>query len=587
MLGKIIEIVDNSLTIELNSNFLSINLMNRYAMIDDSHQLVGEIVGFNKNQCIINLLGEVLNQKFIFGMIIKPSLNAKVYLLTDEAVSILLGMGNQLENKELYIGNSSIYKDVKISANINGLFSNHFSILGSSGSGKSSGFARTIQNLFESKNYIPYNANFFIFDAYGEYHNAFQNIGDKNQNINFKSYTTDLNYPEGDVLRIPVWLLGVDDWALLLGAEKHSQLPIIEKMLKLVNVFILEEDEVIKYKNDIIARAILDILSSGRPSSQIRDQVFSILSTYFTKELSLDTIISQPGYNRTLKQCLIIDTNGKIREMELVMEFIQKFISEKIELNMPNGLVFYNLEDLEHALDFALISEGILKSDKVYDDNNLLRVRLHSLINSTNSEYFRYPEFVSKDEYIRSLITTNNKKAQIINFNINSVDDNFAKAITKIYSKLLFDYARSLPQRASTPIHIVLEEAHRYVQNDQDEFLLGYNIFNRIAKEGRKYGVLLGLISQRPYELSSTSLSQCSNFLIFKIIYPDDIEYIYKMIPNITHEIINQIKVLPPGNCIAFGVAFKLPMLLKLEMPNPAPSSSSCDISKTWFIENK
>ena len=114
----------------------------------------------------------------------------------------------------------------------------------------------------------------------------------------------------------------------------------------------------------------------------------------------------------------------------------------------------------------------------------------------------------------------NGRKAHIINFNINYVDDRFAKIITKIYSKLLFDYAKNLKQRATLPFHIILEEAHRYVQNDNDVNLLGYNIFDRITKEGRKYGVLLGLISQRPSDLSETSISQCSNFLIFKMLHP-------------------------------------------------------------------
>ena len=157
--------------------------------------------------------------------------------------------------------------------------------------------------------------------------------------------------------------------------------------------------------------------------------------------------------------------------------------------------------------DFALISEGALNSGKVYDDANVLRVRLHGLLNSEKSVYFDVPEYVNREQYIRSLITApNGRKAQIINFNINSVDDRFAKVITKIYSKMLFNYAKELDNRASMPFHILLEEAHRYVQNDIDIDLIGYNIFDRIAKEGRKYGVLLGLITQIPSEMSSTSL---------------------------------------------------------------------------------
>lgn len=137
------------------------------------------------------------------------------------------------------------------------------------------------------------------------------------------------------------------------------------------------------------------------------------------------------------------------------------------------------------------------------------------------------------------------------------------------------------------PFHIILEEAHRYVQNDNDIYLLGYNIFDRITKEGRKYGVLLGLISQRPSELSETSLSQCNNFLIFKMLHPTDVEYIRRMVPNITNEIVKRLRILQPGNCIAFGTAFKVPVMIKLDMPNPMPESSSCNVSGVWFVQKK
>ena len=252
---------------------------------------------------------------------------------------------------------------------------------------------------------------------------------------------------------------------------------------------------------------------------------------------------------------------------------------------MPDGSFKYDLKDLKKALDFALISEGVLNSEKIYDETNILKVRLHSLVNSDENTYFDYPEYITKEEYIRSLMVVNgNRKAQIINFNINYVDDRFAKVLTKIYSKLLFDYSKELKVRASFPIHIILEEAHRYVQNDNDVNLLGYNIFERIAKEGRKYGIILGLITQRPSELSNTAISQCNNFLIFKMQHPLDIDYIRDMVPNITSEIIKKLKILPAGTCMAFGLAFKVPVLIKLKMPDPAPASSNCDISSNWFV---
>ena len=148
--------------------------------------------------------------------------------------------------------------------------------------------------------------------------------------------------------------------------------------------------------------------------------------------------------------------------------------------------------------------------------------------------------------------------------------------------RMLFSFTKQLKTRASIPFHIFLEEAHRYVQNDQDVYLLGYNIFERIAKEGRKYGILLNLISQRPVEISDTVISQCSNFIIFKMTHPRDIEYIKKMLPNISSEIVEKQKTLQPGTCVAFGKAFSIPMIVKMPLPNPEPYSTNADIVGRW-----
>lgn len=590
MIGNIIGIEENIVLINLSIDLNKIqNLIGLMVIMEDGEKkIIGEITNIKDNIGYINLVGELKNDKFVSGVINKPSFSSTIKLISKEKIPMIISTDDFKENEHLYLGTSPIYEGVKINVDVNDFFSNHFAIFGSTGSGKSCSVSRIFQNLYSKPTYIPYRSSVFIFDAYGEYHTAFENLHNTVPEINFKYYTTNTNEDMDKILRIPLWLLDVDDIALLLECDKPSQLPIIEKTLKLVTVFAREEKDVIKHKNDIIARAMLDIFTSGKNPAQIRDQIFSILSYYNTSELNLETKIYQPGYTRPLKQCLLIDASGKIRDMELIIEFIQKFLDDTLELNLPDGTYKYTLEDLKNALDFALISEGILKSEKIFDECNVLKVRLHSLLTGNYDEYFNYPNFISKEQYIKELLSApNDRKAQIINFNINYVDDRFAKTITKIYSKLLFNYAKELKNRASIPFHIVLEEAHRYVQNDNDVNLLGYNIFDRITKEGRKYGVLLGLISQRPSELSDTSISQCSNFLIFNILHPVDINYIKEMVPNMTEEIVKKLKTLQSGNCIAFGSGFKVPVFIKFDMPNPAPSSNSCDIKKTWFIEKK
>ena len=587
-IGEIIGIEGTIAYVKLNVSLIDLNnIINIYLYLEDSDKkIVGEVEDVKDNVLKVSLLGEINNKRFVFGVAKKPKFDAKVYIVPTDEVKYIIGMSDYNERDYLYIGESPIYDTIPLGVSINSFFSNHFAIFGNTGSGKSCGVARLMQNLFNKKDVVAYRANMIIFDAYGEYHNAFRDINKIMPNLNFKAYTTDIHQTEIEKLKIPLWLLNVDDLAILLEADNSSQLPIIEKALKLVTIFGREEELVLKHKNDIIARALLDILASGKSSAQIRDQIFSVLSHYNTKDISLEAPVHQPGYTRPLKQCLLIDATGKIRDMELLTNFIESFTADNLELSLPDGSFKYGLKELYEALDFALISEGILKSEKVFDNYNVLKVRLYSLMTGDYSTYFDVEKHYTLQSFLQELLTADNGgKCQIINFNINYVDDRFAKSITKIFSRMFFEFAKGLKRRASIPFHIILEEAHRYVQNDNDVKLLGYNIFERITKEGRKYAVMLGLITQRPSELSPTTLSQCNNFLVFKMQHPTDVEYIKSMVPNVTEEVIKQIKTLQPGTCVAFGLGFKVPIQIKLKMPNPEPSSSSCDISNIWFVD--
>ena len=590
-LGKIIDINGNYVTIRTEFDVSNYgNIMNVHVLFDDGNKkIVGEILKVTLTEIIVGVVGEIIENNFIPGVSSKPSFASAVRIVNRDELSLILGPQEVEDSNHLYLGRSLIYNGYKINVEVNSFFSNHFAILGNTGSGKSCTFARIIQNVFTSSKYLPVNASVFVFDAYGEYKNAFKLLHDFNPQLNYKAYTTNTQNsdPESELLRIPLWLLGVDDIALLLNATEASQLPIIEKALKLVPILKGTSDEAIRCKNDIIARALLDILKSGKEAVKIRDQITAVLSTFSTDLLSLESEIRQPGYVRTLKQCIYVDNAGKMQDMETVVNFIQTFVIEGFEIPSPKGNVMYDLYDLEQALDFSLISEGILKSDKVFDYANVLSVRLHSLASGDYKNYFKYPEMVNKSGYIRNLMTTiNNGKAQLIGFNINYIDDRIAKAITKIISKMLFDVAVNNENRGKFPFHIIIEEAHRYVQKDIDQELLGYNIFDRITKEGRKYGVVLGLITQRPSELSETSISQCSNFMVLRTLHPKDLQYIKDMVPNVTDEILAILKTLQPGCAIAFGSAFKVPISVKMDKPNPQPYSYNSDVAKIWYALN-
>lgn len=585
MLGKIIYIGDNVAHIEVDkTQKLAEDLMNMHVIFeDDKKKILGEVEDVGEEIIKIRFLGEIVNNRFVGGVLRKPTLSARPRIIRPEEVKLIVGDDNP---SSLLLGYSPLYDNCPIRVDINELFSNHLAIFGNSGSGKSCGVARILQNIFINNKVLPYKANFMIFDAYGEYHNAFRNLNQINPNFNFKFYTTNEQdlLSGGERIRIPLWLMNLDDMALLLDAQEHSQLSIIERMLKLVRIFTETSEQANRYKNHLIAKAILAILYTNQTSSSKRNDIFSILNTCSTPEFNTEAPVQGIGYTRKFRECFIIDTAGNFTESVLVTQYISGFIDDELDSYEPSTNTFFTLQDLEKALNFTLISEGLLKNDKAYNEAITLKVRLHAIIVSENARFFEFPRYITLENFISSLVSYNGRKAQIVNFNLEDIDDSLAKVVVKIFSRFLFEFTKKLANRATIPFHLFLEECHRYVQNDNDKYLLGYNIFDRIAKEGRKYGLMFNLISQRPVEISETVISQCSNFIIFKMTHPRDLDYIKKMLPNISAEVVEKQKSLQPGTCVAFGRAFKVPLIIKMDMPNPEPHSSNCDVVDNWQV---
>lgn len=581
MFDRIVYISDHSANIRLkDADNLTVNLMNLHLIFEDKDKKVlGEVDDLDKDIVKARFLGEIVNGRLIGGTIRKPALDASIRVIDQSEIPMIVG-----EDKEGYMkfGVSPFYNDFPVYLDVNNFFSNHFAIFGNSGSGKSCGVSRLFQNMFHDQRLFPYKANILLFDSSGEYYNAFNNLNSINPNYHYRFFSTNEVDGIGEKLRLPIWLLNASDLALLLQATNHSQLPIIERMLKLALIFSQTDMDANNYKNHLIAKAIMTILYTNETSPNKRNEIFSILASCSTPQFNLEAPVQGIGYTRKFRECFLIDSQGQFSESVLLTEYVSSFIKNEYDNYEPQGGVFYTLDTLEKALNFTLISEGWLRNENTYGDAVTIKVRLHALIVGEYAKFFDVSEYISLENYLSSLLINNGRKYQLVNFNLDDVDDDFAKVITKIYSRLVFEFAKGLKDRASIPFHIIVEEAHRYIQNDTDRFLIGYNIFERIAKEGRKYGVLLGLISQRPVELSDTVISQCSNFLIFKMNHPTDVDYIRKMVPNISDEIVEKQKTLQSGTCLGFGMAFKIPLICKLEMPNPAPWSGNCDVVTVW-----
>ena len=581
MFGKIIYISDNMAEVEnIAKSTITADLMNVQVIFDAPNQkILGEITELNKDVIKIRFLGEYINNKYVNGVLRKPLLSSTIRVINNAELMELVGTHT---DKSFLLGTSAIYKNFTICPKINDIFSNHLAIFGNSGSGKSCGVARIVQNIFSNPNLVSTNANLFIFDAYGEYKNAFGSINKINNQYSYKFITTNPFDPDDVPLKIPTHLLTLDDFALLLQANNHSQLPIIERTIRLARIFAKNDENVIKYKNHLIAKAILAVIFSNQTTPRKKNEIFKIIEVCHTKDFNFDTIIPGVGYQRSFSECFEIDSHGNFGESVLITNYILKHIEDSIEEIEEPRDVSYSLKEFAKALEFTLISEGFQNNTNLYDDAIILKVRLNSIIASKIGKIFDNGVYTSEADFINGLMIKNGNKAQIININLEDIDDTYAKVIVKIMARIIFDYSKSKNNRASEPFHLFLEEAHRYIQKDNDTFLIGYNIFDRIAKEGRKYGVILDIISQRPVELSDTVISQCSNFLIFKMTHPKDIKYIEEMLPNISADVIEKQKVLQPGNCVGFGSGFKIPMIIKLELPNPMPYSTNCDVSNCW-----
>ncbi len=586
MFGKIKYISDNIAHIENTGGSAgSQDLMNVHVVFEAPEQrILGEITEINPDIIKIRFLGEYLNGRYVNGVIRKPLLSSKIRIINESELKEIVGSES---SGSFTLGHSAIYKKYQIYPDVNDFFSNHFAIFGNSGSGKSCGVARIIQNVFGNKNMLSYNANMLIFDSFGEYKNAFQSINRYSEHYNYKFVTTNPVDPTDVVLQIPVNLLKLDDWALLLQANTHSQLPIIERTLRLAKIFSQNNEESEEYKNHLIAKALLAVLFSNQTTASKKNEIFTIIEVCHTNDFNFDSRIAGLGYSRSFSECFEIDSNGNFGESVLITDYILRHVNDDLEEMKEPEIYSFSVLDFSKAMEFTLISEGFQNNTKVYDDAIILKVRLASILNTKVGNHFVNMGHITAETFVSNLVTYNGKKAQIININLEDIDDIYAKVIVKIMCRLFFDFSKGLKQRASIPFHLILEEAHRYVQQDNDTFLLGYNIFDRIAKEGRKYGVILGIISQRPVEISDTVIAQVSNFLIFKMTHPKDIKYIEEMLPNISADVIAKQKTLQPGSCVSFGGAFKIPMIVKLDLPDPLPYSSNCNVSACWNIKKE
>ena len=543
----------------------------------------------------ITPIGTIQNKSFKYGVSVFPTLYSDVLYIKKEELDIVFEVKNEIEKitvKEvdgtklnlLDIGTSTIFPDYKVKIDINGFFGAHSAILGNTGSGKSCTISSMIQTLFKKNEFSAVGASFVFFDVNGEYHKAFSQI--ENPDIELKYYslnelkskesfkdTYDININENikyEEFKLPHWFLNIDEWALLLQASERTQLPMLRSALG----FSQSMTEV--SRKHIYASNIMYVFENWESAVAKRQRIVSLISKGSFDDVDVSKYNAQYGnFTPDAETAFKSAVHKHIKIDEFVFP---KYTNDKFDFTL-----------LEEHIEDAILYEEYHGNKQIRDYCSSLVTRYKSL---RDREEFNFltdnKNDVEKESYIDNLLGISiekKKKTQISIIDLNSIDDEVVEVISCVISRMIFERLKKIEPRNTFPVNVVLEEAHRYISNESNRgFGEANKIFERIAKEGRKYGMFLLVSSQRPSELSKTVLSQCSNFIIHRIQNPEDLSHIRQMTPHISANILSRLPSIPRQHALVFGHSVQIPTIFKVNDAQPTPHSNDNNVTANWFI---
>lgn len=617
VIGKIVSINSDRFTVELLSGIKNFNVngyddihyfaqINSYVIVPyQNYYIVSEVVSVREKDTSLMAnsvkeqelnkvystkylevlpIGTINKEKFIFGASVYPTLYSDVLYIKDTELDLIfntkdieekIGKSEDTRLLALEIGKSAIFQDYDIKIKIDNFFGGHSAVLGNTGSGKSCTISSMVQTLFKKKGFSGVGASFIFFDVNGEYKQAFEEIPDINDDI--KVYYTSLE-DEQDPFLLPHYLFNIEEWELLLQASEKAQLPILRNALGLATLFSEEDERTKEAKNHILASCILETFNSAESPVAKYQKIQSLFNRG-----DFDGYVRIEGYSQIYGNF----TNGSDRVfLEKMNEFI---IKDRFEIPSFKKDIKFNFDQLEESLDMAILYEESHGNRQIRNFCSSLITRFKTLKNRKEFNFIRNEEeYISEKNYVSKLfgLTDQKKKTQITIIDLNSAEDEIVEIISAVLTRLIFDALRVVSPRNKFPVNLVLEEAHRYIAYDSKRtFLRANQIFDRVAKEGRKYGLFFTISSQRPSELSKTVLSQCNNFIVHRIQNPDDLAHIRQITPHISETTLKKLPSIPTQHALIFGNAVNIPALFKVNDANPLPNSDNNEISKNWFID--
>lgn len=507
------------------------------------------------------------------------------------------------------IGTSSVFNGYPVKADLDALFGGHLAVLGNTGSGKSCTVASVFQSVFMKP--FPHaaaGASFIVFDVNGEYRRALDQLPKWIFSMYLKATEPEIlivaphedrqGHELTERFLLPHWFMTVDEWALLLRASDRSQHPALRTALGLTSLFpdqqlpaevvetpVPQQQELNQIQNHVLAKILLSILQSDASGPSKSDRIKSILSTFNTPEINIE------NHQHTLE----VDF-GKLVNVGDLTEFLAKYVLNDPVLPTYSNSPF-SFNKLQAALDLALYYEEANGNKQIRDYCSSMVTRLKSVIDNPDYGFLRTnipaqgaaeadaSKYVDRLLGLERLVDRYQKKRQICVVDLNDASDEIVELASSVVARLVFDRMRRADPRNKMPVHLILEEAHRYISERPSRFAIdAAQTFQRIAKEGRKYGVFLIVASQRPSELSKTVLSQCNNYIIHRIQNPDDLSQIRQMTPFISDTVLRRLPSLPKQHALIFGNAVNIPTTFRVRDATPTPNSNDTEIRNLWYV---
>lgn len=568
----------------------------------------------------LGLLKVTTADKFEFqrGVQSFPNIGEPVLIPTDSQLKAIIESG---ANRRIKIGTSPVAANAEVKVDPDRLFGRHLAVLGNTGSGKSCSVAGLIQwSLTEAeKSKTPPNARFIIIDPNGEYSRVFCTEKSKHKARLFKV--------DDKTLKVPLWFWNSSEWCSFSQASGKTQRPLLRQALREVKAgkcgsasSTKEEKklELRRYLSSNCISVISDLQNNG-----IKDEPtkFGFKLKAIKEDLSIRAGNSPESSASLLKVTAAIDValgkcykefpekgTGKLITYYKAFEEAQvNCIITEMEagLSQLGGVVYTDgpNEDMPLEYNGAVLADhlqmlGIQQNTSQFVD--LLVMRIRAMLSDDRTSNIICDSKVTLSDWLHNHIGGNNaENGAITVIDLSLVPAEIIHLVTAIIARIIFEalqrYRKVEERHKPLPTVLVMEEAHNFIKRykeDTETYDAAYvccQIFEKIAREGRKFGLGLVLSSQRPSELSPTVLSQCNTFLLHRISNDKDQELVSRLVPDNLRGLLRELPSLPSQYAILLGWASELPIMVRMNdlAGYERPHSEDPDFWDVWTGKDK